>query len=83
MFSGPFIIRALSSLSSKAREVVREFPQTMSAWQIKGYNGFESLEMAQNVIIPPIIQPRDVLVEVKSASINAIDVMMSGKTKQL
>lgn len=77
MFFRPFIARSLSSASSMAREIAGEVPQTMSAWQIKDYSGLNSLELV-DVNVPPITQPNEVLVEVKSASVNAIDLMMTG-----
>ena len=55
-----------------------ELPGTMSAWQICGYKGFESLKLVNTVEVPPLSQPNDVLVKVKAASVNAIDVMMTG-----
>ena len=53
-------------------------PVSMSAWQVCGYNGFESLKLVNTVGVPPLYQPNDVLVEVKAASINSLDLKMTG-----
>jgi NADPH:quinone reductase-like Zn-dependent oxidoreductase len=52
----------------------------MSAWQICGYSGLESLKLINTVEVPPLSQPNDVLVKVNAASVNALDVMMTGKS---
>lgn len=70
----PLIKRFSTSTSRKAQSL----PVTMSAWQVSGYNGFESLKLVSTVGVPPLSQPNDVLVEVKAASVNSLDVMMTG-----
>ena len=51
----------------------------MSAWQLHDYDGGVSgMALSQTVRVPPISCPFDVLVEVKAASVNPIDVMMAG-----
>lgn len=51
----------------------------MSGWQIHEYGGIEILQCSDNIKIPIIKNPSDVLVEVHAASINPIDVLMMGK----
>ncbi len=70
-------VRAQHINSTNPQEV-KNLPITMAAWQINGYNGIQSLEFTETQDIPLITKPNDVLVEVKAASINAIDVMMTG-----
>lgn len=50
----------------------------MSGWQIHEYGGVEILQCSNNIKIPAITNPSDVLVEVHAASINPIDVLMMG-----
>lgn len=47
---------------------------------MQDYNGLCSLELVENVEIPIIQKPKDVLVKVHATSINNLDVMMTGKT---
>lgn len=75
MFLKPSIRRFCSFVRPNA---LPELPGTMSAWQICGYNGFESLKLVNTVEMPPLLQPNDVLVKVKAASVNSLDVMMAG-----
>nr|CAH0099676.1 unnamed protein product [Daphnia galeata] len=74
MFLKPSIRRFCSFVRPNA---LPELPGTMSAWQICGYNGFESLKLVNTVEMPPLLQPNDVLVKVKAASVNSLDVMMA------
>ena len=53
-------------------------PKSMSAWKINDYTGIDALELVNDVPVPPIYQPNDVLVEVKATSVNVLDVMMTG-----
>lgn len=71
-------IRRLSSFV-KPNEFT-DLPNTMSAWQICGYSGLESLKLINTVEVPPLSRPNDVLVKVNAASVNALDVMMTGKS---
>lgn len=68
-----------AAASENLKESPTRLPLTMSAWQIKAYNGISSLELVDNLDLPPITKPNDVLVEVRAASINTLDVMMTGK----
>ena len=53
-------------------------PQFMSAWQLRDYGGLDSLELVKNVPVPKISSSKDVLVEVKAASVNVLDAWMPG-----
>ena len=53
----------------------------MSAWQLRDYGGVESLELVKDLPIPKIISSKDVLIEVKAASVNVLDAWMPGKVK--
>merc|ERR1712071_576861 len=58
-------------------------PKSMSAWKINDYTGIDALELVNDVPVPPIYQPNDVLVEVKATSVNVLDVMMTGYGQRL
>jgi len=49
----------------------------MQAWQIHSYNGLDDLRLS-NVRMPMITNPTDVLVKIEAASVNPIDVAMTG-----
>lgn len=51
----------------------------MSGWQIHKYKGIVSLKLNNDIPIPKIVSPTDVLVEVHTSSVNPLDVMMMGK----
>lgn len=51
----------------------------MSGWQIHKYKGIVSLKLNNEMPIPKIVSPTDVLVEVYTSSVNPLDVMMMGK----
>lgn len=55
--------------------------QFMSAWQLNDYGGIESLELVKDLPIPKIVSATEVLVEVKAASVNILDIWMPGKIK--
>jgi|ERR1712137_55258 len=58
--------------------------KSMSAWQINDYGGIDALELVNDIPVPPLSQPDDVLIEVKAASVNVLDVMMTdGYGRQL
>jgi hypothetical protein len=76
-----FLKSSIRRLSSFVRpNELTDLPSTMSAWQICGYSGLESLKLINTVEVPPLSQPNDVLVKVNAASVNALDVMMTGKS---
>lgn len=50
----------------------------MIGWQIHEYGGIELLQCNEHIKIPTVNSPNDVLVEVRAASVNPIDVAMMG-----
>ena len=63
----------LRSLSTNLKENL----DRMQAWQIHSYNGLENLRLC-NIRMPVITKPTDVLVKIEAASVNPIDVAMTG-----
>lgn len=53
-----------------------DFTGTMSAWQLTNYGDESNLILAENVDIPIITDPNQVLVKVSATSVNPIDVEM-------
>lgn len=51
---------------------------SMTAWQILEYKGVKSLKLVEGIPIPKLTASTDVLVEVKAASLNFLDIRMSG-----
>lgn len=56
-----------------------DIAKSMSAWQINDYKGIDALELVNHLPVPPLSQPDDLLIEIKAASVNVLDVMMTGK----
>lgn len=52
--------------------------ELMSAWKLHDYNGITSVKLIENLPIPQIKKAKDVLIEVFAASVNTLDVMMTG-----
>ena len=52
--------------------------ELMSAWKLHDYNGITSVKLVENLPIPQIKKVKDVLIEVRAASVNVLDVMMAG-----
>jgi hypothetical protein len=50
-------------------------PKSTSQWIVKGTGGFDDLELKENVPIPEL-EPHEVLVQFKYASINYRDVII-------
>ena len=48
----------------------------MKAWYLTSFNGYENLMMG-DIDVPPITTHKDILVKVKAASINPLDIMMA------
>lgn len=71
-------LRNLSFSNYKSKNSDATIPTSMSAWQISGYNGIQSLKLANFLEIPPLTKPNEVLVEVQASSVNVLDVMMTG-----
>ncbi len=55
--------------------------ELMSAWRLRDYGGIESLELVKDLPIPKLTSSKDVLVEVKAASVNVLDAWMPGKVQ--
>lgn len=73
-----FLRRNLYTAARCATVDYSRLPEFGSAWQIRDYNGIEGLDLVENVEIPPLTNPCDVLVEVKAASVNKLDIWMTG-----
>jgi len=52
-------------------------PTTMKAWQFSDYSGPLNAVLQNDVRVPPITSPSQVLVKVVAASVNPLDAMMS------
>ncbi len=51
----------------------------MRAWQIHGFGGLEQLKLSHTVKIPPLLGPKDLLLEVHAVSVNPMDIKMLGE----
>ena len=51
----------------------------MSAWRIRDYKGIDGLRLEENLPMPRVSHATDVLVEIRAASVNVLDVMMTGQ----
>ena len=51
----------------------------MRAWQIHGFGGTDQLRLSHTVKVPPLLGPKDVLIEVHAASVNPVDLQMLGE----
>jgi len=52
-------------------------PSKMKAWCLTSFNGVENLTLGE-ISVPAIRTPKDVLIKVNAASLNPLDIMMSG-----
>lgn len=52
--------------------------ELMTAWKMHDYSGLESLKLVEDLPLPKITKPTDVLIQVKAASLNVLDVFMTG-----
>ena len=50
---------------------------TMKSWEINSYGGLETLQLNETAKIPSIRNPTEILVRVKAASVNPLDVEMT------
>lgn len=64
-----------SSSSSRLAAV----PATMSAWGVHDYGTPEKLTTIDNMRVPTLQNPEDVLVKVHATSVNPIDVALIGE----
>jgi hypothetical protein len=72
-------IRSISSQVKPKYFSDVELPATMSAWILNSnHNGISSLELTKGLDIPVLQKPNDILIKVNAASINNLDVMMTG-----
>lgn len=62
----------------------REFPRTMKmfGWQIHSYGDLDEVQFSDNIRIPQVRLGTEVMVRVKAASVNPIDVAMISKKNQ-
>lgn len=50
----------------------------MNGWQIFEYGGIDSLKFSDNIKLPVIRNPTDVLIEVYVTSVNPLDQLQTG-----
>lgn len=62
--------------TTTASKPARKVRTRMKAWQIHQYGGNEEFSLSTSCRIPNIQNPKDILVEIHSASVNPIDVNM-------
>ena len=53
----------------------------MQGWQIHAYGDLDELQLDQNIKIPALTHPTEVLVKVLASSVNPIDIAMTGNKK--
>lgn len=58
------------------RNQASEFTGTTSAWQISNFGDESNLQLTENLEVPIITDPNQVLVKVSAASVNPLDVEM-------
>lgn len=56
-----------------------ENAKTMRGWEINEYGGIDALTFSENILLPQINSPTDVLVEVIATSVNPIDQLQTGE----
>lgn len=65
----------MSGTSSEQRP---DEEKMMRGWEIYEYGGIDALTISQNILLPAIKSPTDVLVEVIATSVNPIDQLQTG-----
>lgn len=65
--------------NDKSQTGTNGIPGKMKGWQVHEYGGVEILQCSENIKIPSIQSPTEVLVEVHASSVNPIDVKMMGE----
>lgn len=55
-----------------------ENAKTMRGWEIYEYGGIDALTFSQNIVLPVIKSPTDVLVEVIATAVNPFDQLQTG-----
>lgn len=67
-------------MSHKKAAVSTGFQTRMSGWELHEYGDFNDvLELQTNLRIPKVNDPKEMIVRVRTASVNPIDLAMSGK----
>lgn len=55
-----------------------EDAKIMKGWELYEYDGIDALTLSQNILLPQIKSPTDVLVEVIASSVNPLDQLQTG-----
>lgn len=55
-----------------------ENAKIMRGWELNEYGGIDALTFSQNILLPQIKSPTDVLVEVIATSVNPLDQLQTG-----
>jgi len=78
--SRPLLNLALSRSKQVIIKMEENGPSSelMSAWKLHDYYGISSLKLVENLPIPQISKAKDMVVEVRAASLNNLDVLMTG-----
>lgn len=53
-----------------------DFTGTMTAWQLTNYGDETNLRMTENLEVPLVTDPNQILVKISAASVNPLDVEM-------
>lgn len=56
-----------------------EDAKIMRGWELYEYGGIDALTFSQNIVLPQIKSPTDVLVEVIATSVNPLDQLQTGQ----
>lgn len=56
-----------------------EDAKIMRGWELYEYGGIDSLTFIENILLPQIKSPTDVLVEVIATSVNPLDQLQTGQ----
>ncbi len=68
----------MTTATDEQRDLSPKQMEVMSAWQLRDYGGIGSLELVKDLPVPKITSYKDVLVEVRAASVNVLDAWMPG-----
>ena len=61
----------------KPMKSLKSLPSLMRGWQLESLSGIGALNFKQDIDVPILTTPSDVLVKVEASSVNPLDVMMS------
>ena len=56
---------------------LRSLPSLMRGWQLESLSGIGALNFREDIDVPILTTPNDVLVKVEASSVNPLDVMMT------